>query len=95
MNTLTCPHCHSDVPRGASVCRGRQAEITYGPEHNQLGALLVPAAFVGYKVRTLLPDSMAIAAWIVGAGVFIGLIAFIKYACRDRVSFKRAYKTKR
>ena len=27
---ITCPHCFGEVPYGAKVCRGCQAEIEYG-----------------------------------------------------------------
>lgn len=30
MNTLVCPHCHTQVPESASVCTGCGAEIVHG-----------------------------------------------------------------
>ena len=29
MSMMTCPHCHSEIPQGASVCSGCQAKIKY------------------------------------------------------------------
>ena len=30
MSFLNCPHCHTQIPYGASVCTGCQAEVHYG-----------------------------------------------------------------
>ena len=45
MEDLSCPFCHKDVPNGAFVCTGCQAEIGYN-EPTWLGALIIKLGFV-------------------------------------------------
>jgi hypothetical protein len=95
MNDLTCPHCHTTVPRGARVCTGCQAEATYGPEPVWIGACIFPAIFLGVLTGKIAPDDWGGLGWIVGLVVFGGLAALIAHFCRNRVSFKRIYRTQR
>jgi len=30
VDLITCPHCRSEIPHGANVCKGCRAEIAYG-----------------------------------------------------------------
>jgi hypothetical protein len=94
MNNLTCPHCHTDVPRGASVCTGCQAELKYGPSKTLVFFSLVLAAIAGVKVATALPPAMSIAGWIVGITVFGALYMLVTKVYKDRVIFKRIYRTR-
>jgi hypothetical protein len=94
MSNLVCPHCRSQVPRGATVCTGCQAEVKYGPANGLFGAALLAGAFVGYKVGHALPDSMSFGGWIAGLAVFGGLAALIRKFYSDRVVFNRVYRTR-
>ncbi len=92
MSEITCPHCYSEVPRGAQVCRGCQAEIEYGMPPGAILVVLVAAAFCGWKAGAA---THSILGWV----AFIGLAAGGLYGCArmfaDRVSFKRIYRTRR
>jgi predicted nucleic acid-binding Zn ribbon protein len=49
MQTLTCPHCHTQVPNTAGVCAGCGAEIVRGLTRRQrtlVGLLFVAIALV-------------------------------------------------
>lgn len=95
MSNLTCTHCRTGVPRGATVCTGCQAEVEYGPEKAFFGAALLVAAVAGYQVHRHLPESLSVVGWIAGAVVFVGLSVLIQKMFGDRVVFKRVYKTRR
>lgn len=30
MSTIQCPHCHTAIPRGATICTGCRGEVVYG-----------------------------------------------------------------
>lgn len=93
MSDLVCPHCHGDVPRGARVCRGCQAEIEYGAPPFLFLIVLIVSIILGVKTSGSVPESLSFFGWIVGVGAFIaGSIALTKLF-EDRVSFKRIYRT--
>lgn len=94
MSDLICPHCHGHVSRGASVCRGCQAEIEYGPPKWAYGACLVIAAIAGIKCYTLLPASVNWIGAVVGIAVFFGAGHCANKLFIDRVNFQRIYKTR-
>lgn len=94
MSNLICPHCRTQVPRGATVCTGCQAEVKYGPANGLFGAALLAAAVVGYKVGHMLPESMSFGGWVAGLLVFGGLSAVIQKFYGDRVVFNRLYRTR-
>jgi len=94
MSNLTCPHCHNSVPMGASVCRGCHAELKYGPSRTIVSGLIVLAIVVGTIVSSILPHSMSIAGWIVGIGTLGFLYTRVNRIYRDRVVFKRVYRTR-
>lgn len=94
MSELTCPHCRSLVPRGATVCRGCQAELKYGPANGMFGGALLVAAVVGIEVDKILPGALSIVGWIAGIAVFAGLSALVQKKYADRVIFKRIYRTR-
>lgn len=88
---LQCPHCHTAVPKGATVCTGCQAEVEYGTPGTLVVLLLVVALFGGYGVATKLES--AIAGWVVGIALLIcGGLAFSKLF-GYRAKFTREYKT--
>lgn len=95
MNNLTCTHCRTGVPRGATVCTGCQAEVEYGPEKGFFGAALLVAGIAGYQAHQHLPESLSVGGWIVGAVVFVALSVLIQKVFGERVVFKRVYKTRR
>lgn len=102
MSELVCPHCRGIVPRGASVCRGCQAEIVYGEWPKYLNGMLfivciVLAATVGQIAAKIVPSNLYSIVWIVVIGIFSGsyFASFraIHPRFRDRVKFKRIYRT--
>lgn len=96
MPNLVCSHCRTDVPRGASVCTGCQAEVEYGSPGSLYVAALAAAAFVGFEASRVLPESMRLAGWgIVGVIAFAALCFAIEKACANRVVFKRIYRTRK
>ncbi|CAG9264769.1 conserved hypothetical protein [Burkholderia diffusa] len=95
MSSRVCPHCHTSVPSGARVCTGCQAEVSYGAEPMWFGLSLVPAGYLGFQASKILPESMPWGGWVVGVLVFVGLVVGISFFARDRVVFKRIYKTQR
>jgi uncharacterized membrane protein HdeD (DUF308 family) len=94
MSELVCPHCRGNVQHGATVCRGCQAEIEYGVPPVAFLILAVACVFLGYKITTVLPNSLSFLAWVAGIGCFIGGCVFLVKTFGDRVEFKRIYRTK-
>ena len=95
MDDLMCPHCHGNVSRGAFVCRGCQAEVEYGPPPAAYICMALLSAFLGFQLPRFLPDFLSFAGWIAGIGIFIVGSAWIRNIFKDRVNFKRIYRTKK
>ena len=91
MSELLCPHCRSEVPYGAKVCRGCQAEIEYGCPPVLFFILVAACGFLGSKVADFMPTIFGWATFI--GGVIAGGI-FLSKVFSERVVFKRLYKTK-
>ncbi|ECH2288237.1 hypothetical protein FOE33_24415 [Salmonella enterica] len=94
---ITCPHCRSEIPHGANVCRGCQAEISYGTSGFMMLVLLicplVIAAFlsslldaVGFSklpnIKLTIEICACIAMWIYG-------IKWSQRKYKDRIRFER------
>ncbi len=94
MSDLICPHCHGNVPRGAKVCRGCQAEIEYGAPPLAFLVLLVVSAIVGSKTSGAVSEALSFLGWVVGAGAFITGAILLTKLFGNRVNFKRIYRTK-
>lgn len=94
MKDLMCPHCHGAVPHGAKVCRGCHAEIEYGTPFLLYVALLIASLYLGYKSSNTLPDSFSFLAWAIGIGTFVAGGILFEKIFKNRISFKREYKTK-
>lgn len=84
---MTCPHCYTKVPYGASVCRGCWAEIEYGMPNYAYGFCFFIPLFIGVNIG----ESTPVLGWVVGIALFL----IISYICekifKDRVIFKRDY----
>jgi membrane protein implicated in regulation of membrane protease activity len=96
MSDMTCPHCHSHVPRGALVCTGCKAEIEYGaPGRIMMVIALVAAVIAGFLLSQILPF---LPWWSVGLA---GMIAFFGAAYLtgkyfgNRIVFYRHYRHSR
>ncbi|MNM62161.1 hypothetical protein D3C81_734840 [compost metagenome] len=91
MQEITCPHCLSDVPYGAKVCRGCQAEIEYGMPPAALLfiflAAILSAMFIGSATHSIV-------GWIIFFGVLAGGIWGCAKIFKDRINFKRIYRTR-
>lgn len=94
MSNLSCPHCRGNVPRGATVCRGCQAEIEYGVPPPAYLVVAIVSGIVGFKTSSIVPESLSFLGWVVGIGAFIGGSLLMSKFFGDRVNFKRIYKTK-
>lgn len=94
MGELVCSHCRGAVPRGATVCRGCQAEIEYGAPPFAYLVVLIASAFSGIKTSSIVPESLSFLSWVVGIGVFVGGGVLLSKVFGSRVNFKRIYKTK-
>ncbi|MCE2594425.1 hypothetical protein K6Y31_06320 [Motilimonas cestriensis] len=93
MSELTCPHCHNSVPRGATVCSGCQAEVEYGSPQAMFIIILIIAAAAGIKVGIWF-SSASWLGWVVAVAVVIGGMVVSGRLFKDRVNFKRVYKTR-
>ncbi len=90
MQRTTCPHCHTTSNHGVHVCIGCQAEVHYGPPKGAGIAVVIAAIVCGVFAGTYLQA----AGWIVGVVVFAGGIWSLPRVFRDRVVFKRIYRTR-
>lgn len=54
VQNLRCPLCGEGAPFGASVCRGCQAEIVYGPTSREKTDLRVGCLVLGLVVAAIL-----------------------------------------
>lgn len=94
MSHIECPHCRSEVPNGAKVCRGCQAEIEYGAPPFLYLILLAGAGWCGYKSYDFFYSGLSFLSWVLAGGVFLlGSVALAKLF-ENRVHFSREYKTK-
>lgn len=91
---LVCGHCHGEVPHGARVCRGCQAEIEYGAPWQLYVAIVIAGILVAWTIQVKIPPELGILAFIVGAAIAIGGNILAYRMLKDRVVFKRIYKTK-
>lgn len=89
---LVCPHCHGEVPHGAKVCRGCQAEIEYGTPPFFILVSFIISIFAGFKISSWVDNG-----WV---GFFSGILVFIFISgffeikiFSKRIKFKRVYKT--
>jgi hypothetical protein len=82
---ITCPHCFGEVPYGAKVCRGCQAEIEYGIPEWLFFIFLIFSVWVGWH-------SSGILAWVTGIATFFACcIISERYLFKNRIVFKRKY----
>lgn len=91
MSTVICPHCRTDVPYGARVCTGCQAEAEYGTPPAAILFAILASAFIGWKAGA---STHQIVGWIVFIALLIGAIYGCTRIFKDRVNFKRIYRTK-
>ena len=97
--TVTCPHCLNNVPWGARVCRGCNAEITYGPPLiAQAIALLIPTiiawSVIQFVDKYLISNDTLLA--VVFLAIFIPIVIktmkYCKNRYKDNTYFKRLYR---
>ncbi|BBP01657.1 hypothetical protein [Sulfuriferula nivalis] len=88
MSDLICPHCHTEVPHGATVCRGCQAEVEYGVPGGVLIFLLIVAIIAGIATR-----NMMLGGWILFIIILIGGGITFNKLFSNRISFKRHYRS--
>ena len=102
---MICPHCRQDIPYGATVCWGCQAEVRYGIPSGS-GCLVFIGSVVAAFVMTLVvgavaksagvdKDNEGIFGLVGGAGtLFISfyLWRWWKRRHRTQINFKRYYR---
>lgn len=92
-NMMICPHCRTEVPHGAKVCRGCQAEIEYGTPNFVGFIILLLSILAGFKLHSLFEN-----LWIsiIASGMLFFVMMFISEVklFPNRVNFKRIYKTR-
>ena len=94
MSDMTCPHCHGTVPRGATVCRGCQAEVKYGGPRIAYIAVAFVSLFLGFGTAAIVPIDLKFLGWIAGIGIFIIGCILCNQLFSERVRFVRIYRTK-
>jgi hypothetical protein len=102
--SIVCPHCRNDVPRGATVCRGRHAEVEYAPSRGLLllGTLTAPSfgIFVGDRISTsdlnffgkIEHGIPVISGFLACTVAFIAIGVLLQMIFEKRVVFTRAYR---
>ncbi|WP_025903372.1 zinc ribbon domain-containing protein [Tatumella sp. UCD-D_suzukii] len=98
MNTemMICPHCKSEIPHGANVCRGCQAEIRYGtPGLFMLAGFILPLLATSWILNALRTHSTFV-MWFIGLPLtVIGWLFFYKLSQKlfsRRIHFSRTVK---
>jgi len=91
MEDVQCPHCYSGVPYGAKVCRGCQAEVEYGVPPAALVFVFLVSMFSAWYVGSV---THSIVGWIIFVGLLAGGIWGAGRLFKDRINFKRIYRTK-
>ena len=91
MNDMKCPFCHASVPHGATVCRGCQAEVEYGPPQAAIIGVLLLAAFAGWFIGS---STHAIAGWITLVILAVAGVIGCAKIFKNRVNFKRLSTTR-
>ncbi len=91
---LTCPFCHTEVPNGAVVCRGCQAEIDYSRAKEKLYTTL-GCAFFGAIILSITMSRFASSEtlMVIGAVVFGALGGFCSLKAFKDPTFNRIKKT--
>jgi hypothetical protein len=89
MSYIVCPHCLDNIPYGASVCRGCQAEVKYGQIPGFLIFLVFLASlFVGGKVTEI---ASGIVGLIFGLSILCGGLGLLMKKYAGQVTIKRYY----
>ncbi len=98
-STITCPHCMNNVPWGARVCRGCQAEISYGTPLASIIFFIVLSVGAGWYVTKLAHDYLftnSTLLWCVFAAVLIPCAILSRKACKrlydGKTEFRRHYR---
>ena len=88
---ITCPHCHSNISEGATVCTGCQAEVGYGAPGSSYILALFIAMYLGWVAGN---KTMSEIGWGVFVVVFIGGIIAMNKIFKNRVKINRVYRTR-
>jgi len=92
MNNLVCPHCRSDVPRGARVCTGCKAEVEYGASPRATIQAALAAAVLAGLLFTQIPHVPWWVAVLAAVGAFFGATYLYATYFADRIVFYRHYR---
>src|SRR5690606_9304522 len=86
IDSMTCPFCHNDVPRGAVVCRGCQAEIEYGTPRWALPLTFIVSVIMSIAAGNLVGSWFA---WLSFVAIAAAGLVFFRKVFADRVNFAR------
>ena len=88
---IICPHCHNEIPQGASVCRGCQAEVEYGAPGSSYVLALFIAIYLGWFVGN---KTMSEIGWAIFIAAFVGGIVLMNKIFKNRIKINRVYRTR-
>lgn len=98
-HTVTCPHCMNEVPWGAHVCRGCQAEVRYGTPRGVAVFFFILSVVFGWwaaKAVYVFITTNSTVLWIVFGAVFLGCALGARKACKrfydGKTVFRRFYR---
>ena len=77
------------IVRGATVCRGCNAEVEYGLPLIIYVVVAISSAALEYKISRIASGELAFVAWCVGIGAFVTGAIILRKIFRHRVFFKR------
>ncbi|MFN3581992.1 MAG: hypothetical protein ACK4VV_16135 [Pseudomonas sp.] len=98
-NTVTCPHCMNNVPWGARVCQGCQAEISYGTPFATQAIFVFLSIGIAWYATKLVHDYLftnSTLLWLVFAAVITPCALVSRKICKrlydGKTQFKRYYR---
>ncbi|EMB9957254.1 hypothetical protein U9665_001396 [Escherichia coli] len=88
---IECPHCKSEIPHGANVCRGCQAEISYGPSGFSYAITLIVPIVLGYFLAKQVDTGLLkwILFFVAAIPSFWFFRKFLILRKADRINFER------
>ncbi|MDV9043409.1 hypothetical protein [Stenotrophomonas sp. RAC2] len=87
---LSYPYCFRESQRGIRVCQGCEAEVHYGAPQEAQQAAMLASVLLGLVLAATFNVYVGATAFAV---IVLGLSKFIKEKPKDRVVFKRVFKT--
>lgn len=94
-HTVICPHCLNEVPWGAQVCWGCQAEVSYGTPQGVAIFFLIICVVAGWwgakLVHTFITTNSAV-LWFVFGAIFLAAGLASRKLCKRLYSGKTVFR---